>query len=269
MVQCKTTRRRSWNRSWCIVRLDTSVVIAHALDAGGGGGPPAGAVTWLDPGLGDDNMASPWIDVSVPVKTGMVHWPGDPAVRLTQSRSLDRGDSCTASLLGLGVHTGTHMDAPAHFVRGGQTIDELPLDAVIGPARVIDVRSIVSVEPRALARHHIRRGERILFRTRNSRRCWRGNAFVRDFVSLSPAAADYLAERQVRLVGIDYLSVGAAGNGGRETHVALLGAGIWVIEGLNLSLVRPGPVDLICLPLKLLGADGAPARVVVRERLAR
>jgi arylformamidase len=214
-------------------------------------------------------MAFGWIDVSVPLKAGMVHWPGDPALEITQVKSLDRGDSCTISFLEMGVHSGTHMDAPAHFVRGGQTIDQLPLDAVIGPARVIDIRSAVSVEPNELARHRIRRGERILFRTRNSRRCWRGNSFVEDFVYISPGAAECLAERQVRMVGIDYLSVGAFKKDGRETHLALLGVGIWIIEGLNLSKIRPGPVDLICLPLKLLGAEGAPARVVVRQRRAR
>ena len=213
-------------------------------------------------------MASAWIDVSVPLKTGMVHWPSDPAVEVTQPRSLDRGDSCTMSFLRMGVHSGTHMDAPAHFVRGGKTIDQLQLDAVIGPARVIDIRSSVCIERSELKGHRIRRGERILFRTRNSRRGWRGDKFVEDFVYISPGAAEWLAERQVRTVGVDYLSVGAFEKDGRETHLALLGAGIWVIEGLNLSKVRPGPVDLICLPLKLEGAEGAPARVVVRQRRA-
>jgi arylformamidase len=133
---------------------------------------------------------------------------------------------------------------------------------------VIDIRSAVSVEPAELVRHRIRRGERILFRTRNSRRCWRGDDFVKDFVYLSPGAAEWLADRQVKTVGVDYLSVGAFKKDGRETHLALLGAGIWVIEGLNLSKVRPGPVDLICLPLRIEGAEGAPARVVVRPRRA-
>ena len=213
-------------------------------------------------------MAPAWIDVSVPIKTGMVHWPGDPAVDVRQPKSVERGDSCTMSFLRMGVHSGSHMDAPAHFVRGGRTIDQLPLDAVIGPARVIDIRSAVSVEPAELVRHRIRRGERILFRTRNSRRCWRGDDFVKDFVYLSPGAAEWLADRQVKTVGVDYLSVGAFKKDGRETHLALLGAGIWVIEGLNLSKVRPGPVDLICLPLRIEGAEGAPARVVVRPRRA-
>jgi len=211
-------------------------------------------------------MPSAWIDVTVPLKTGMVHWPGDPAVEVTQPKSLARGDSATLSFLQMGAHSGTHMDAPAHFISGGNTIDQIPLDAVMGRARVIDIRSAVSIEPAELARHRIRRGERILFRTKNSRRCWRDDTFVEDFVYISPSAAAFLAERRVRLVGVDYLSVGAFHKDGRETHLALLGAGIWIIEGLNLSTVRPGPVDLVCLPIKLLGAEGAPARVVVRPR---
>ena len=214
-------------------------------------------------------MSSTWIDVTVPLKTGMVHWPGDPAVAVSQPKSLERGDSATVSLLEMGVHSGTHMDAPAHFIRGGRTIDRLPLDAVIGPARVIEIRSAVSIEPAELARHRIRRGERILFRTRNSRRCWRDDNFVEDFVYISPGAAEFLAARGVRLVGVDYLSVGAFKKDGRETHLALLGAGIWIIEGLNLSKVKPGPVDLICLPIRLQGAEGAPARVVLRPRRSR
>jgi len=211
-------------------------------------------------------MIARWIDVSVPLKNGMVHWPGDPAFSISQPRSLDRGDTVTLSHLDMGVHSGTHMDAPAHFVRGGKHIDDLPLDAVIGRARVIAIRSKRRIEPAELVEHRIRRGERILFKTANSRRCWTTNDFVQDFVHISPAAAEWLAARQVKTVGVDYLSVGGYKAGGRETHLALLGAGIWVIEGLNLSGAKPGPVDMICLPLKLIGAEGAPARVIVRQR---
>jgi len=211
-------------------------------------------------------MPTRWIDVSVPLANGMVHWPGDPAFRRTEPRRLDRGDNCTLSHLDLGAHTGTHMDAPAHFVRGGRTIDELPLDAVAGRARVIAIRSTHSIEPAELAGYRIRRGERLLFRTRNSRRCWGTDAFVKDFVHISPAAAAWLAGRGVRMVGVDYLSVGQYGGGGagRDTHLALLGAGIWIVEGLNLEGVKPGAVDFVCLPLKLVGAEGAPARAILR-----
>jgi arylformamidase len=209
-------------------------------------------------------MASSWIDVSVPLRTGMVSWPGDPPARITHALDIEKGDPCTVSLIEMGAHTGTHMDAPAHFVRGGPGIDTMPLDAAIGSARVISIRDRESIKPDELLRHHIRRGERILFKTRNSARCWDTDTFVENFVYLSALAAQYLVERHVRLVGIDYLSVGGFYADGVETHQALLNAGIWIVEGLNLKRVKPGRVQLVCLPLKIAGADGAPARALVR-----
>jgi arylformamidase len=209
-------------------------------------------------------MALPWIDVSVTLKTGMVSWPGDPPARISHALEMERGDPCTVSLLELGAHTGTHMDAPAHFCPGGIGIDEMPPDAAIGPARVIPILDRESIKPGELLQHSIRRGERVLFKTYNSDHCWDADSFVEDFVYLSAAAAEYLVERQVRLVGVDYLSVGGFRVDGVETHQALLKAGIWIIEGLTLKQVRPGRVQLVCLPLKILRGDGAPARVLVR-----
>jgi len=214
-------------------------------------------------------MASPWIDVSVMLRTGMVSWPGDPPARISHAKEIERGDPCTVSLLEMGAHTGTHMDAPAHFVRGGIGIDEMPLDAAIGSARVIPIRDRKSIKPDELARHRIRRGERVLFKTHNSDHAWDTDSFVEDFVYLSATAAQYLVERQVRLVGVDYLSVGGFRADGVETHQALLKAGIWIIEGLNLKRVRPGRVQLVCLPLKISGGDGAPARALVRPSAKR
>jgi arylformamidase len=216
-------------------------------------------------------MASPWIDVSVSLKTGMVSWPGDPPARISHAKEIERGDPCTVSLLEMGAHTGTHMDAPAHFVRGGMGIDAMPPDMAIGSARVIPIRDRKSIKADELLRHRIRRGERILFKTYNSNHCWDTDSFFEDFVYLSAAAARYLVERQVRLVGVDYLSVGGFRADGVETHQALLKAGIWVIEGLNLKRVRPGRVQLVCLPLKIAVGDGAPARALVRPmgRLGR
>ena len=211
-------------------------------------------------------MPSPWIDVSVPLKSGMVHWPGEPAASITQVRHLDRGDRCTFTTLDMAAHAGTHMDAPAHFVRGGATMDALPLDAVMGRARVLDITARGAIRPAHLEPHRIRAGERLLFRTRNSTRAWATDEFVEDFVHISADAASWLAARRVRTVGVDYLSVGGYKKDGPETHLALLCAGIWIIEGLMLGRVRPGPVDLICLPLKLVGAEGAPARALVRQR---
>ena len=142
---------------------------------------------------------------------------------------------------------------------------QLPLDTAIGSARVIrHPRPPVHQARGAAHGIAIRRGERILFKTRNSDHCWDTDSFVEDFVYISATAAEYLAERQVRLVGVDYLSVGGFRADGVETHQALLQAGIWIIEGLNLKGVRPGRVQLVCLPLKIAGADGAPCRAVIR-----
>jgi arylformamidase len=210
-----------------------------------------------------------WIDVSLPLRNGLVHWPGDPPFAIERVRDLERGDDATVSRLDMGVHTGTHMDAPAHFIRGGASLDRLPLDAVMGRGRVIGIGDERAVTPAELERHRIREGERILFKTRNSDRCYKTDGFVEDFVYVSADAARLLASRRVRCVGIDYLSVGGFFRDGRETHEALLGAGVWVIEGLDLAAVRPGPVEMICLPLRLAGAEGAPARVLLRSLKAR
>ena len=210
-------------------------------------------------------MADEWIDVSVPLHTGMVHWPDNPPVSIERELNMDRGDVCNVSKMSMGVHTGTHMDAPIHFIHGGNGIDQMPLTASIGRARVIEIGDTVSIKPGELAGHDIQRGERILFKTRNSARCWQSDDFVEDFVYIAHEAAQYLAALGVQTVGVDYLSVGGSHVDGPETHQALLGGGVWIIEGLNLSQVEPGIYDLICLPLRIVGGDGAPARAILRR----
>ncbi len=206
---------------------------------------------------------SGWIDISVLLKDAMVHWPGDPAVSIRRARNMDHGDTVNLSQISMGVHTGTHMDAPLHFLPQGDGIDTLPLEVVMGRARVLEIRDGESIKPEELALHRIRRGERILFKTRNSPRAWQSGRFVDDFVYISNAAADYLVDRGVRLVGVDYLSVSRP-NGDGYVHKTLLGGGIWLIEGLDLTPAPAGRYDLICLPLKLVGGDGAPARAVLK-----
>jgi len=213
-----------------------------------------------------DEMTAAWIDISVPIYTGMVHWPDNPAVRVERIQDLSRGDAANVSKLELGAHTGTHMDAPRHFLADGAGLDELPLDATIGPARVIPIAHSQAIFPEELEAHRLRAGERVLFRTQNSERCWKNNQFVEDFVYISAAAAQYIVQRKVRTVGIDYLSVGGYVHDGVETHRILLGEGVWLIEGLNLAAVKPGTYELICLPLRVVGADGAPARAILRQR---
>ncbi len=195
----------------------------------------------------------------------MVHWPGDPAFHIERAQDQEKGDVATVSRIALGVHTGTHMDAPLHFIRNGATIDSMPLDATVGRARVIRIDDPKSIKRDELLPHGILPGERILFKTRNSDGAWNTDQFDEDFVFISRDAAAYLAECGVRCVGVDYLSVGGFREDGPETHHALLGAGIWIIEGLNLHDIEPGDYELVCLPLKLIGSEGAPARAIVRR----
>ncbi len=206
---------------------------------------------------------SGWIDVSVGLRDGMVHWPDNPPVRIARFFAITKGDPCNVSEISLGVHTGTHMDAPIHFIESGAGIDKMPLTAVMGPARIIGIKDRESIKPEELRAHRIRRGERILFKTRNSTRVWQTKSFVEDFVYLSSDGARYLADRGIRTVGVDYLSIGGINNG-PECHKSILKAGIWVIEGLDLSKVTPGRYQLICLPLKVVDGDGAPARAIVK-----
>jgi len=211
-----------------------------------------------------DEAKKPWIDISVPVKDAMVHWPSDPPVSIKRVEDIEEGDAANLSVISMGAHSGTHVDAPLHFIKEGNGIDNIPLDTVIGRARVIEIRDPESINPEELLPHHIRRGERILFKTRNSSSAWQTDVFVEDFVFISDAAAGFLVERGVRLIGIDYLSVGSFKHGGSYVHKTLLGGGIWIIEGLNLSNVTPGKYDLICLPLRIVAGDGAPARAILR-----
>jgi arylformamidase len=208
-----------------------------------------------------------WIDISVPVRNGMVHWPGDPDFHIERATDQEKGDVATVSRIALGVHTGTHMDAPLHFIRHARSIDTMPIEATVGTARVIPIRDSKSIKREELVDHGIAPGERILFKTANSDHSWDSDRFDENFVFISQDAARYLADCRVLTVGVDYLSVGGFREDGLETHAALLGAGIWIIEGLNLRGVEPGEYELLCLPLKLMGAEGSPARAVIRRKI--
>lgn len=210
-------------------------------------------------------MAQQWIDVSVPMRSGMIHWPGNPPVKIERIRDIEAGASSNISMLSMGSHSGTHVDAPAHFIAGGRGIDTVDLDSLIGPARVIESRDRESIKEREIDELKISPGERILFRTRNSTRNWSAGEFLRDSVSITSGAARRLVTLGVRTVGIDYLSVGRHGDpDGRETHLALLSAGITIIEGLDLQAAPAGEYEMICLPLRIESGDGSPARVLLR-----
>jgi arylformamidase len=210
-------------------------------------------------------MSNQWIDISVAVRMGMAVWPGDPAPAFERVMDQNKGDICTLTHATMGAHTGTHMDSPLHFVPNSPSMEQMPIDATVGTARVIAIQDPVAIHRAELEPYAIQKGERILFRTANSDRNWGDLPFNEDFVYIARDAAEYLAECGVRSVGVDYLSVGGFKQDSVETHVALLGAGIWVMEGLVLADVEPGDYELVCLPLKWVGAEGAPSRAILRR----
>jgi len=207
----------------------------------------------------------PIYDVTVPIRAGMPIYEGDPSVDIAPWSALAKGNSANVSFLHFGAHTGTHVDAPAHFIEGARKIDSLSLEALIGPARVIRVPDEVNeIDSNFLAGCDLNNAERILFHTRNSS-FW-NQGFRKDFTHLLPEAAEKLVELGVILVGTDYLSIEKFHSGHHRTHLTLLSQGIIIVEGLNLSEVPAGDYELICLPLRIAdgAGDGAPARVVLR-----
>jgi arylformamidase len=204
------------------------------------------------------------IDITMPLSDEMVHWPGDPTPRVGRASDIERGDACTVTTLSLSAHTGTHVDAPSHYLRGGSSLDDLSLAGLLGAARVVEIADPVAVTVRELARQRIRRGDRVLLKTRNSEIGGDLHRLGTDYVALTAESARWLADRGVRAVGIDGLSVDPPDSSG--AHLVLLAAGVWIIEGLRLSGVAAGRWELFCLPLRLAGAEGAPARAVLRCR---
>lgn len=202
-------------------------------------------------------------DISVPVMNGGVVYPGNPEIHIEAQQDMAKGDSSNVSLLSIGSHTGTHVDAPKHMIPNAVGIDQVPLDALIGPAVVVafddDVMAVTEAYLRA---QPIDGHERVLLKTRNSQFI-REREFHRDYTYLAPDGAEYLASLGVRLVGIDYLSIEQFHSGHHRTHRTLLEKSVVIVEGLDLSAPPPGEYQFICLPLRLEGCDGAPARAVL------
>ncbi len=203
-------------------------------------------------------------DISIPITPTMPVYPGDPAVRIEPMLRIEQGDAANVSLFAFGNHTGTHVDPPAHFIPGGKTIDQLDLNVLCGRARVVDfTRLKTHITAADLARAKIpARVTRVLFKTRNSA-TWDRAGFQRDFIALTPDAAQWIVAHGIQLVGIDYLSVEAFDSPEPLTHRTLLGAGVIVVEGLNLRGIKAGMYTLACLPLKVKDGDGSPARVIL------
>jgi arylformamidase len=199
-------------------------------------------------------------DISVPIRSDMPIYAGDPDVELERASSIAEGGHANVSKLSMGVHTGTHVDAPVHFLEGAPGMESVSLDALCGPAVVVDGTRLDgdTIGQSDLESLDLPEGaERIILKTRNSE-LWNQDAFTRDFLRLDGSGARYLISRGVRTIGIDYLSVGD-----HEAHRELLGAGVVPVEGLDLRKIAPGAYTLICLPLDLVGSDGAPARTIL------
>lgn len=199
-------------------------------------------------------------DISVPIRSDMPIYAGDPDVELERASSIAEGGHANVSKLSMGVHTGTHVDAPVHFLEGAPGMESVSLDALCGPAVVVDGTRLDgdTIGQSDLESLDLPEGaERIILKTRNSE-LWNQDAFTRDFLRLDGSGARYLISRGVRTIGIDYLSVGD-----HEAHRELLGAGVVPVEGLDLRKIEPGAYTLICLPLDLVGSDGAPARTIL------
>jgi arylformamidase len=213
-------------------------------------------------------MSTGWIDVTAtldPATTPV--YEGDAPMKFEFLKDMRKGDALTLSVYSLGAHSGTHIDAPMHFVRDGASIDRVLLAPLIGPARVIDIPdSVQAIDAAELNRHDWRGAQRVIFRTRSSVRGWMEcPTFHRDFAYIAPDAAQLLADAAVQLVGIDYISAEQFGAPSPMTHRILLGKGIPIVEGLALAGVRAGQYDLIVLPMKVADHEGAPARAVLRR----
>jgi arylformamidase len=204
------------------------------------------------------------IDVSVPLDENLPTYPGNTPYSLQAVKRITRGDSSNVSTVHMSAHSGTHVDAPRHFFDKSPGVEGLALEILIGRARVIEITSRKGIGADELTDIDLSDDIRVLFKTSNSR-LWGSGSFQKDYVGVTEAGARHLVEHGIKLVGVDYLSVEPFKKPGAPTHHLLLGAGIIVIEGLNLRDVEPGIYEMFCLPLVLVGADGAPARVVLRK----
>lgn len=209
-----------------------------------------------------------WFDVTYPIFEDMVSWPGQPPVALRRLSRLEKGDTADVSVLTLSLHTGTHMDAPRHFVENGADITAAPLDAMMGPVKVAHLKhadTVTEAEVRAFEQRagELRAGERLFFKTKNSAADWTAAPFDKGYVALQPDAARYLVSKKAVVVGVDYLSV-APFDAPTETHHILLSSGVWVIEGLDLRVVEEGRYEMLALPLKIVTGEASPVRVLLR-----
>ena len=204
-------------------------------------------------------------DASIPVRKGMVTFPGDPPFRKEPCFQIEKRDPVNLAVISMGTHQGTHVDSPAHYFDGGATVGEISLDTLAGPGIVLDMRGISQIDRQALESAPIGDHVRVLLKTDNGPLLLE-SSFHKDYVHLTEDGAKYLVEKGVGLVGIDYISIERYENPGAPVHRTLLQAGVLIVEGVHLLEVPPGPYEIFCLPICIKGADGAPARVLLREQ---
>lgn len=218
------------------------------------------------------DTASGWRDITLPLNNDLTMLPpglsAGPVKRPTFDRFFDveKGDKVTMSRIEMNSHDGTHIDAPLHFIYGGNTIDNMPLDTTVGPARVIEIKDRVSIKVTELEPYNIQPGERIVFKTKNSPKAYEKKDDPGRYIYIDTGAARYLADRNVRMVGMDYITIGNNDDPKnlKDTHDILLGNGVYIIEGLDLTGVEAGDYELVCLPLRLHKGDAAPCRAMLR-----
>jgi arylformamidase len=206
----------------------------------------------------------PLYDATVPIREGMLTFPGDPTFKIDLFFSRSKGDPFELALMSIGTHLGTHVDPPAHYLDGGATVDQIPLEIMVGPGIVLDMTGRSRIDGNALEEADLQNHTRVLFKTDNSRLLC-ANEFHEDYAHLTEDGALYLVERGVRLVGTDYFSIEKYRNPGAPVHTILLKASALIVETLDLSQIPAGPCEIYCLPLKIHGADGAPARVIIKK----
>ena len=202
-------------------------------------------------------------DISVPIKSNMLVWPGDSGVKI-ETLSTVKKDGVGESRFSFGSHTGTHIDAPSHFLDTDLSIDKIYLEKLIGDCRVVDLTNLGSKEILAedISGLSIKKGERILLKTGNSSLLF-GKEFPKNYVYLSLEGAQFLADKKINMVGTDFLGIEKRGNSNHPIHKTLLSAGIVLVEGLDLRKIPEGSYKIFCLPLRVVGADGSPARVIL------
>lgn len=210
-------------------------------------------------------MSPALIDISVPLRDGMPTWPGSPGIRIRRHLDIEQGAGANASILTTDLHCGTHLDAPRHFLPEGHLVDEVSLDILVGPAEVVDVGAAERIDEALLESLEIPADvERLILKTTDSGGWATESNFRDDFVALTASGAEWVVDRQIKLVGIDYLSIQRF-NDGPTTHLKLLGADIPILEGLELEHVKPGAYELWCLPIRIANVEAAPVRALLRE----